>query len=299
MNLFLIANPSAGRARAPRNRVPRTLERVKAELGRLGIDYSIAVTRAPRHAEELARAAVSDGFDHILALGGDGLIGEIANGIAGSDAVLATIPCGTGNDFARNLGLPSDPVEGVRLLREGKVRVIDTAEVNGRRFLNIASIGFDSVTNDLANRTAWLSGKKVYVYAVLRSLIGFQAACFKVRAPGISLETRAMMVSVANGGTYGGGMRLVPDAAIDDGLLDVCIVEETPLWYFLYMFPKVFAGTHTTSPAVKIFRATEITVECDRKFSVFADGEYATELPASYRILPATLRVLVPASTTG
>lgn len=288
--LFVVVNPTSGRGRARRARpqVERTLEK-------LGVDYELALTTRSGEATEMAREAVAGGFSRVLAIGGDGLAGEVLNGIVGSDVEFALVPSGTGNDLAGALELPIDPIEAAHLAVYGKAVPIDVGQVNGRYFFQVAGAGFDSQVTKLANDTSWLKGKEVYIYAVLRTLLSFKAASFRITTPRQQIELKAMMVAVGNGPSYGGGMRVTPAAHYDDGLLDVCIVKDVSIPRFLAVFPKVFKGTHIKSDAVLMLTTTELHLEADRAFPIYADGEYVGSLPADITIHPRAISIVAPA----
>ncbi|HSI79995.1 MAG TPA: diacylglycerol kinase family lipid kinase, partial [Solirubrobacterales bacterium] len=179
------------------------------------------------------------------------------------------------------------------------VREIDVGEVNGRRFLGIASCGFDSVANRIANEAKWVRGNLVYAYAALRALASWKPARFSLVIDGHRHEARGYSVAVANNRAYGGGMFIAPEAELDDGLLDVVTTGAVGKLRFLVNLPKVFKGTHVDIESVEVRRGAEVRVEADRPFAVYADGEHLTDLPASVRVLPRALRIVAPAGGAG
>lgn len=289
--LALIVNPFAGGGRAGRR-----LGAVETALGQLGLDHRVQMTRSLDHARELAREAAAAG-DTAVAFGGDGLIGAVAGALRNSDGVLGVLPGGRGNDFVRSLGIPLDPHAACRVLADGVVRPLDLGEAGGRPFVGIASCGFDSEANRIANSTQVVRGNLVYAYAALRALIGWRSAAFELTTDaGEIRRVTGYTVAAANANAYGGGMWLAPEAALDDGMLDVVIVSDLPKLRFLRLLPTVFRGQHVGQPEVEVLRAREIEIRASRSFTLYADGDPIAELPATVRAIPAAVKVIVPAS---
>ncbi len=290
MSLALIVNPSAGGGRAM-----RALAGVQDALKHLGLDHHVEPTRGLEHAQELARAA-TEAKEMAVALGGDGLIGAVAAALRGTDGVLGVLPGGRGNDFARTLEIPLDPVPACEVLASGVTRPLDMGDAGGNTFIGIASCGFDSVANRIANETKIVRGNLVYAYGALRALIGWKPATFELTLDGGS--TRLMTgysVGAANSKAYGGGMYAAPDAELDDGLLDIVMLGDMPKRRFLTsLLPKVFKGTHVDEPEVTVLRAAEATISANRPFTMYADGDPIAELPVTVRALPGAVKVMVP-----
>ena len=286
--LCVIVNPRAGGGRAA-----RLLPRVERALRGHGVPYRVEPTRSLPHARELARKAVARG-EVAAAMGGDGLLGAVAGELRGTDGVLGVLPGGRGNDFARKLGIAPDPETACAVLARGRTRWIDVADVDGRAYLGIASAGFDSDVQDIANATRLPLGRLVYLYATLRALAGWRPAGWTVVVDGATHAFRGFSVAVANSGVYGGGMRLAPDAALDDGLLDVVMLGDKPRRRLLVTLPRVFRGTHIHDPRLVLVRGRAVTFEADRPFVAYADGDPIAPLPATVRVAPRALRVLAP-----
>lgn len=294
MAIVVVANPESGRGTGS-----RLIPRVDAVLGSLGLDYRIQVSEDGGQPERLSREAVLGGAEIVAALGGDGHVGACANGVAGSSAALAVIPAGAGNDFARHLGLDrKDPLAAARLLAAPVTRPIDLAHVStverDRHYVNVAGAGFDSEVNAHANGVRFLSGTPKYVYSTLVTLARFRPGRFSVIVDGDELSLPAMLIAVANGSSYGGGMLVCPAARVDDGALDVCIIGEVPTWDFVRTFPKVFRGRHVEHPAVRMVRGEKVEITGDRPFQVYADGERVGSLPATFTVWSGALSVVVP-----
>jgi YegS/Rv2252/BmrU family lipid kinase len=284
----LIVNPSAGGGRAA-----RLLPRVEAALGRLGLAFRVERTGSLPHARDLAREATRRG-EVAAAMGGDGLLGAVAGELRGTKGVLGVVPGGRGNDFARKLGIGTDPAAACAVLVAGRETAVDVADVGGRAYLGIASAGLDSDVQDIANATRLPLGRLVYLYAAVRALRAWQPAGWEVVVDGEAHAFRGYSVAVANSGVFGGGMRLVPDAVLDDGLLDVVLIRDKARAGYLVNLFRVFRGTHVGDQALVFLRGREVAFQADRPFVAYADGDPIAALPATVRVEPRSLRVLVP-----
>jgi YegS/Rv2252/BmrU family lipid kinase len=285
---MLLVNPSAGGGRT-RELLPEVERALEArELG-----YRVVLTESLEHARDAALAAAKAGQTPVV-MSGDGLIGQIGGALAGSDVAMGVIPGGRGNDFARVMGIPTDPNEAVGLLAAGSERVIDVGEVNSKRFLCIASCGFDSDANRIANEARFVKGRLVYAYAALRVLATWRPATFTLDMDGHHERVTGYTVAAANSKAYGGGMYAAPNAELDDGLLDVGATGNVGKLRFLRGLSKIFEGEHLDALKVRTWRAAEVRIAADRPFAVYADGEHLTDLPATVRVLPAALRVISP-----
>ncbi|HWB68629.1 MAG TPA: diacylglycerol kinase family protein [Solirubrobacterales bacterium] len=288
MPLALLVNPSSAGGKTL-----KLLPKVEQELDEHRVEFRVQKTKGLEHAAEQALAAIEAGEVPVV-MGGDGLVGAVGGAMAGSDTPLGIIPGGRGNDLARVLSIPADPVAAVAVLLAGHQRQIDVGEANGERFLGIVSVGFDSEANRLANETSFLRGNLVYAYAALRTLLGWKPARFTVRVGEERTRLSGYSVSVANSKAFGGGMFIAPDAELDDGEFDIVAVGEVGKLRFLANLPKVFKGTHVEEDEVHVFRAPRLELTASKPFGVYADGEHLTDLPASLRLLPRALSVLVP-----
>ncbi len=291
--LLLIVNPSAGGGRTM-----RTLPAVEAALAAWGADVRVEHTRKLEDADALVAEAVREARVPV-AFGGDGLAGRVAGAAADADVPAALLPGGRGNDFLRALGAPRDPALAAAALAGAQERRLDLGMANGRAFLGIASLGFDSDVQVLANATRLPLGSQVYTYAALRTLSSWRHARFTLEADGVGRSLRGWSVAAANSPYYGGGMRYAPDAALDDGLLDVVLAAATSRLRFLQMLPRVFSGRHIEDPHVEVLRARRVTVDADRPFAVYADGDPVATLPATLTVRPKALRLLTPVGLTA
>jgi YegS/Rv2252/BmrU family lipid kinase len=273
---------------------------VERALRDLGLELRREDTRDLDHARALALEAARVG-ETVVVLSGDGMVGAVADALrAVPGALLGVLPGGRGNDLARVLGIPRDPVAACATIAGGVPRALDLGEVvGGRAFVGIASAGFDSDANRIANEApAWL-GNLVYAYGALRALLSWRPARFQIELdpPGERRSFTGYTVGAANSKTYGGGMRAAPGALLDDGLLEVMVLETvSKLAFVTRILPRVFKGTHVRLPTVHVFRAAEVEISADRPFTLYADGDPAGELPLRVRALPGAVRVLVPAA---
>jgi YegS/Rv2252/BmrU family lipid kinase len=285
----LIVNPVAGGGRAAKR-----LPAVERALHELGISFHREETSSLVHAEQLARDAAAAG-EAAFTLGGDGLVGAVAGALADSGTPLGVLPGGRGNDFARVLGVPKAADEAVRAVAQAPERRLDLGMVGERPFIGIASCGFDSDANRIANESKHVKGNLVYAYGALRALAAWKPARFDLVLDGEERSFTGWSVGACNSKAYGGGMYAAPDAVLDDGLFDVVICERVSKLTFLFrILPRVFKGTHVELPSIHVFRAREVRVSADRPFAMYADGDPMGDLPITVRIRPGALTVLAP-----
>jgi YegS/Rv2252/BmrU family lipid kinase len=242
--------------------------------------------------------AAADAGEVIVTLSGDGLIGAVAGALRGrDDAIMGVLPGGRGNDFARVLGIPADPVAACAVIAEGEPRAVDVGEIGSppRTFVGIASLGFDSVANRIANEAPSRLGPLVYAYGALRALATWRPATFDVAVDRERRTFTGWTVAAANSRAYGGGMLLAPDARLDDGELDVVLIAPASRRQFVRCLPMVFKGTHVDLPSVTVLRGREVRISADRPFAVYADGDPIGELPVTIRAIPGAVKILLPA----
>jgi len=290
-SVVVVANPTAGDGKAG-----RLIGKVNAILEQLGVDHEIRVSGSPEELEQLAHAAGEQG-GIVAVLGGDGSVNLAVNGLAGTSGTLAVLPAGTGDDFAKAIDVGKLEA-ATRLLADPKTVDVDligvTAGVEERRFINVAGAGFDSEVSDVAaGMRRRLGSRAHYAIATVKTLPRFVPARFHLDLDGSSIDVDAMLVVVGNSYAYGGGMKVLPQASIVDGALDICIVTAMSKAAFLRAFPKVYVGKHATHPNVMMLRGTDLKVEANRRVSVFADGEKVGSLPAVFTVLPKALPVVV------
>lgn len=291
--LGIIVNPTSGKNTGARIGL-EALTLLRA-AGVEVVDLSAADARG---AMERGRAAVADrAVDAVVVAGGDGMVHLGANLCAGTDVPLGIIAAGTGNDVARALGLPvRDAAKAVERLLAGNTRRVDaarsvTAAGEERWFLGVLAAGFDAVVNERANTWRWPRGRARYNLAILRELPLFRAIPYRLVLDDEEVVTDAMLVAVGNGPSYGGGMKVTPDALFDDGLLDVLVLHRISTPEFLRVFPSVFTGAHTAHPSVEVRRARSVRLEATG-IVAYADGERFGPLPMTVEAVPGALTVL-------
>ena len=293
----VIVNPTAGRGIAGKQ-VPE----IRRLLGEKAAGWVWQYTRKRGDAEGMARQAAQSGTPLVVAVGGDGTLHEVVNGALGSGATVGLIPYGTGNDFARSLGLYGSLETACQALTEGVVRHIDVGVIEGkgtegeRHFLVLSGTGFDARTAQTVNRgVRGLSGPLAYVWGAILTLRDFQPFALTLTLGNEPpRKTKAMFVSFANAETTGGGMKIAPGACVDDGYLDVCLVAEVSKLTLLYQLSQVFSGRHILHPSVSLLRAQSLTVDADPPQPLLIDGEVCGTTPATVRLLPGVLPFMVP-----
>ena len=298
MRIAVLANPTSGKGYG-RVATALALHRL-THAGATVLDISAPTLEAAR---EEAAAAVAGGVDALVVIGGDGMVHLGANAVAGTDVPLGVVPAGTGNDIARELGLSvREPVRSadrvLELLEQGQVRTVDAgraraADGTERWFLGVLAAGFDALVNERANGWRWPKGKIRYDLAIVRELPLFRPMRYRLELDGEVEELRGMLVSVANGSSFGGGMKVAPDAEMDDGLLDVVVLGPVSTVEFVRVFPRVYTGQHVHHPAVTVRRARRLRIEVpDRPLAAYADGERVGPVPLDVEVVPGAVRVL-------
>lgn len=301
---LVIVNPRSGGGSTRRRW--RALEpRVRDALGTVEVEH----TRGPRDAERLAREAVRAGIERLVIAGGDGTLAEVATGLLRAQladyAELAVLPMGTGCDFARALGVPRDPEAALAVLRTGKARRIDAGHARyvGRDgapadswFLNAASFGVSGRVVELAQHAKWLGGTAAFALATIRALLRYECARVALRVDGeLACDEEVALVAAANGRQFGGGMRIAPDARLDDGWLDVVWVASTTGLLLVPKLPKLYRGTHLADPVVRSRRGRRIEAgAAPGAVPLELDGEPLGALPAQIELVPGAISVVGP-----
>lgn len=303
----LVVNPTSGKGRGAAA-ATEAADRLRAG----GCWVRTLAGRDAAETEDLARGAVEDGVDAVVAVGGDGLVHLVVQTLAGSGVPLGVVPAGTGNDVARYFDLPRrDPAAAVdriaRRLGSGAVptRQIDLARVEGleggaRYFVTVLAAGFDAIVNERANALRWPAGQSRYTLATLAELGVLRPRSYRLTLDGEALETEAVLVAVGNGPSYGGGMQVTTEALLDDGLLDVVVVGAMTRRRLLRLYPGVFSGRHTDAPEYSRHRVRSVTVEtldpvaggAGGGIVGYADGERLGALPLTVHVVPDALEVL-------
>ncbi len=288
-NLRFLVNPAAGRGTGKSH-----LDRIRVLASRYGA--GLVVSRKVSDLAEQARRAAADGVERLLVAGGDGTMHQASQGLAGTACALGVIPLGSGNDLAGTLGIPPDLDVAVQRAVTGEIRRIDLLRVGDAFSLSYAGVGFDSEVTRFANEVKMLRGPLIYFYSVIHTLITFEPPRMKVVYDGGTFEGKVMFTVVNNLPRFGGGMRIAPDAQIDDGLLDLVIVREVPKSVLLSIFPKVYGGKHVGHPAVTLVRTRRAEITIDRAMTMYGGGEPLRPMAAgeavAIEVMPAGLAVV-------
>lgn len=293
--LAVIVNPISGAggrrdARRARTELAQSLAREH------GMDAQVLVSEFQGHARQLAEAAVAAGIPRLLAWGGDGTLNEVASAVAFRDAIVGIIPSGSGNGLARELGIPLQPRDAFAVALNGRERRIDVGEIDGRLFFNVCGIGLDArVAHEFATHTTTRRGFSRYLEITCRELFRYSPDEHTVVVNGAMVRSRALMIAIANGRQYGNGALIAPAAIVDDGQLDVVVIDDRPAWRALTQIHRVFLGQIGRVPGVTIVRGGEVAITSVRPMVFHVDGEPVvggTTLRA--RVQRQALRVLVP-----
>jgi diacylglycerol kinase (ATP) len=283
---LILSNPTSGGGKGS-----KYLRIIKEYLDSNDLPYrDITSTSYELAAGALNRSLNQDGsgISGVYVIGGDGMVHLAVQELANRDIPLALIPAGTGNDFARSLNLPlDDPLQLLETYATTSPTHLDLGLVNNKIFADILSTGFDSVVNERANRMRVIKGRMKYNIAILLELSTFKPKNYEFRVDSVSFTTKAMLIAVSNGISYGGGMKVTPNAELDDGLFDIMVLGPVSKIEFLKVFPKVFSGGHISHPAVKIIRGKEVSITSDAV--AYADGERIGNLPIKAKVLPRAL----------
>jgi diacylglycerol kinase (ATP) len=297
----VIINPASGRGKG-RKAIP-VIQRCFADHG---IPLKIVETERPGQAVSTgefvpgsagwyAAEAVSKRARVIIAAGGDGTVGEVANALMGTPTALGILPVGTGNDMVRSLGISRNLPEAIAQFVHGRIRRIDAGRSPNGYFVNIAGVGFDAeVAHAINHRFRHLHGTTAYLVAVISTLARYRPQEIELEIDGVCHRERIMLCAVANAQSYGGGMRVAPTARLDSGKFEIVLVGDVSRWEFLKTFPSVFKGTHVSHPKVKVFTGESVQITSPVPLPVLADGEEIGSTPVHFSIVPSGLTVVVP-----
>jgi len=301
LNTKFIVNPAAGA-----NSSRRKWSVILNVLKHLGISFDYQYTEGSGHAIELAKDAVSGGYERIVAVGGDGTVNEVANGILKSpdprEAVMGIISTGTGGDFIRSAGIPRDYMKACSRISSphrfpvdvGIVEYHQSGQKLSRFFINTAGIGLDAaVVHNTEKLPKYFGGTIPYLWGLIRTLLSYKNKLVEIKSGEYINRERVVSVIVANGGYAGGGMHFAPSAQLNDGLLDTVIVGDMGKIELLKSFPRVYKGTHIHLPKIRLGKTTDISVDSSDRALVYADGEFLGEGPVRFRIVPAALHIAV------
>ncbi len=289
-NFQFVINPSAGKGK-----YEQIIHAIRETLSDFGLQYDIKVLEYKGEATAVAKAA-AETHDVVVAVGGDGTVNEVFNGLVGTKTVFGIIPAGTGNGFARELDLPMDPAEACRVLAEGNVKSMDVGVVNDRYFLGTAGVGFDALISKFAGgKLGPLRGMWLYFVAGAFMFYKYTPQLTSVEIDSETVEIAPLLIAVANTARYGGMALIAPDARPDDGLFDVCIIREMGAARLLWHLPKLFTGKHVKLPDVTMYKGKNITITAPEPIPVHVDGEAIdSRSRLEFTLLPNAIKVLVP-----
>ena len=300
MKAELIVNLTAGGGK-PDHHLVTVLEYLKEK----GLNFKVCITTRQGEAVELAQKAADNGAELIISVGGDGTVNEIVNGIMKSknDPSLGIIPLGWANDFIKSTDIPSDIIEACKFIIKGKTKKIDVGLINGQTyFANICGVGFDAEVTHLANQMKsrhpnWnILSAYIYVFATIKKLLSpFRCHNVKIKIDGQEIYSKILFAAIGNGKFYGGRFKITPEAILDDGLLEICTVEEMGRFKYLSIIPKVFKGTHSSVKGVNFYRAKEVVIQSSEPVLAQVSGEVIEgQKEFTITLLPKSLKLIVP-----
>jgi YegS/Rv2252/BmrU family lipid kinase len=290
MAFKLIANPTAGRGR-----VGKILPQIQNLFAQHGLEHHVALTREPGHAVELAREAANQGFETVVGVGGDGTMNEVLNGIMGTEAKMGFIPAGTGNDFARTLGIPLNLEKAARVFKTGKTTAMDIGQDCQGYFSIILGLGFPSDVMHHVNTTKnMFRGPAAIFVSILQVVNKLRPYPVHIITDDEDFSATVMGIFILNTRFTGGGLQIAPQAKYDDGLLDVVVMHEMKKTNFLMTLPKAYQGKHLSNPACQLLRTTSIKVQTAEPMRKLFDGNVFGESPVDAKLLPAALQVWIP-----
>ncbi len=293
MKHIFIINPAAGKGLSM-ELIPHIKECFNDKVND---QLFIEITKYPGHATKIAREYACAEPCRIYPVGGDGTVNEVINGMAGTAAVLGVIPAGSGNDFIRSLHSGTNLKDVIAKTINGIEKSIDIVRVNDKYFINISSIGFDAnvVYNAMKfKKKPGITGSMAYVFSIIYTVFQNKLVKVTIDVDGVKTERDVLLMAVANGRYYGGGMLPVPEAKLDDGLLDICLVSEVSRLKILSLFPKYMKGEHGVMKEVSFLSGEKILIESDEELCLNIDGEIVSAKRVSYEIIPSGMKVLLP-----
>ncbi|MCE2395535.1 diacylglycerol kinase family lipid kinase [Candidatus Poribacteria bacterium] len=290
-DFVLITNPISGKGKAA-----AIAEQAFQRLTVKGYTGRLELTTQSGDANRIAQEAIENDSHWIIACGGDGTIHEVVNAIAEKpDVVLGVLPCGKGNDFAEALKIPTKPVDAIGVLLNGATRQVDLGKIGDHYFDTIVTCGYDAeVSRRVTEEGTPFSGTAAYVYTAITTLFRYRSPVVRLEGDFGSYEGEILLTATGVTSSYGGGMKIVPGAVIDDGLFDVCIIEPVPRRTVLRLLVTLFWGGHAGHRAVRIHRTKSLTIETDPPILLYADGERICYTPAAVEIVERGLTVIAP-----
>ena len=290
--ICFIVNPFSGIARDKKieAKIPKILDLQK-------YDYTIEYTQHAGHATDLAAAAVTDDYDIIVAVGGDGSVNEVSKALIGTDKILGILPAGSGNGFAMYLGLGRNIDRAINYLNEDSTLLVDTCQVNDRHYVNLAGVGFDALVAYKMKQTK-VRGLWGYVWFGFKEAWNFQFPKLKITIDGKMIEKECLVVEVANAPMFGYNFLIAPQAKLNDGILDIVVLKKVPKWRYFLSGWRFFNGSFHKSSLTETYTGKNVVVEVENEQAVHVDGEgYMANRNLNFSIKPLSLRVITPNST--
>jgi diacylglycerol kinase (ATP) len=290
MSLLFIVNPIAGKGKA-KHLIP-IIEKICREKE---VEFEIKLTSEPKDGTTLGKWAVEKGFKRIVSVGGDGTLNEIVNGIAGSEVALGVIPGGSGNDFLRTIDVHREIEEVISGVIDGEARLVDLGRCNGRYFINVGSAGFDAeVAYGTQQVRRLFSGTTAYIVAALKTIFTYSGTQMRINVDDKIIEEKTLLIAIANGRYYGGGILPAPDADVEDGFFDICHVKK--LWRpkIFVLMPKYIKGRHGDLKEVTFLRGKKIRIEAECPMAINLDGEIIRDSVVDFEMIEKGIRVIFP-----
>ncbi len=286
--LLFIVNPAAGNG-AALGAIP-LIERFCKQCG---FKYEITKTQYKGHATALAKNAISLPYDAVVAVGGDGTVMEVANGLVGSLTPLGILPTGTGNDLSKSLNIPSKIDNALSIIAHGKPKYMDAVSYGNGYFFNVASIGFDAeIARDIQKVKRWISGKSAYYLSAFLKFITYRHKDVILEIDNTKISAKILLFAIANGTHYGGGMKVNPNGSIDDGYLDAILIAPIPRFKFPFLFWKFVSGKYLDLPYVKAYRCKKVKIHSNESLPVNGDGDIIATTPVQFSVLNHGILVL-------
>ena len=288
---YFVCNPTSGSGSAR-----QYIDRLRTALEARGVDFVLRETQHPGHATALAKEAVEQGFDVIVSVGGDGTLRETALSVIHTGRVLGLLPCGTGNDYARAVKIPTELEPALDILLNGQNKVVDAGQANEQIFFNIAGFGFDVDVLDYTEqfKPKCKKGETAYRLGCLKAVLGLKLRRTTITFPDGTSERNVLLAAAGVGTHFGGGMNVLPESDVSDGLLDVCIAHDVTRLRLLKLLPKFIKGKHVGLPVITYRKATEVTFSCDPVSRIEVDGERMDGTPVTFKVLPGAIILRAP-----
>jgi diacylglycerol kinase (ATP) len=291
LKVIVIFNPNAGQA----DFLETSINRAGSFWRDRGWNVTYAPTQFAGHATQIAREAANEGYDYAIAAGGDGTVNEVMNGLLHTNTALGTLPIGTVNIWAREMGLPMDIVGAAKQLLEARVRSVDVGMAGDRAFLLMAGVGFDAaVTQSVDAGEKKRFGAIAYVKQAFQVAWKFQGVRTLLRIDGKRVRGRILMLVIGNSQLYGGVVKFTAHAIVDDGLLDICVIKGRSMLTAPLRLFSVFTRNYNRDPKVAYFKASRVEIQGKKRLPIQVDGDFIGKTPMRFEILPGALRVMVP-----